>query len=883
MMRVTTLHAATAATTAGYYTRYLTEATGELPGQWLGNQADRLGLHGEVTTEALQALLSGCDPMTGATLGHPLVDRTPSNGKVIRVVAGFDATLSAPKSLSVLWALTGDGGLAECHDVAVRAAADYLERFGATTRVRSNGMRMHPDTHGLTMAAFRQTTSRADDPQLHTHLVISARVQTADERWLALDARFLKRHQRTLGGLYQSVLRAELTHRYGVAFEPIVNGQAEIAGVPAELLAVFSKRTAEIDTVMADKLAEFHRREGCDPTRQELAAMQRQAAADSRARKTGRTAAEMRALWRVEAATVAVTPTSLRHSIEVAAADHPPTTPELTTSKVIDALALGASTWHLADVLRTICDLARPAPGVPGERWAAWLDRALDTVMAQCVDLDPALPEHTRRRASDGRSIWIEPTASHVTSEAVLAQEQQILDWAAEATAFDPQPSATVERGELDVIQHTAASAVAGYDPLTVIVGPAGAGKTTMLRAAVTTLHSPPRRAVFGFAPTAKAARVLEDETGIVSDTVAKLLYEWSRPDRPPGDWWQLVPHATVVVDEAGMLGTHDLHRLMQLARQNTWRLVLVGDSHQLQAVGRGGMFAELCSAGRTIELERIHRFVNPWEARASLQLRHGDTRALDAYEAHDRIVPGSIDQHLDTIATYWIECRDHSQSLAITTTRNEHVDLINDRIQSERWERGELDRTRRADTADGIGAWVGDLIATRRNDRTLITSSGQFVRNRDQWLVTDIDGHGDITAARIDGGGVVVLSAEYVHDHVRLGYAATEPGNQSDTQDRSITMATGSTTGRGLYVGMTRGRQANHVLVVSETHDVAEARDILERVIMSVLADVPAVAWRAQLVGHVSRDRSTEALRQWLEAANADPAPPQVGGIELG
>ena len=882
MMRVTTLYAATAATTAGYYTRYLTGAAGELPGQWLGNQADRLGLHGEVTTEALQALLSGCDPVTGATLGHPLVDRTLSNGKVIRAVAGFDATLSAPKSLSVLWALTGDDGFAECHDVAVRAVAGYLERFGATTRVRSNGKRMHPDTHGLTMAAFRQTTSRADDPQLHTHLVISAKVQTADERWLALDARFLKRHQRTLGGLYQSVLRAELTHRYGVAFEPIVNGQAEISGVPAELLAVFSKRTAEIDTVMTGKVAEFYRREGCDPTRQELAAMQRQAAADSRARKTGRTADEMRTLWRVEAATVGVTPTSLHRSIEAAAANHPPTTPELTTATVIDALALGASTWHRADVMRTICDLARPAPGVSGERWAAWLDRAVDTVMAQCVDLDPELPEHTRRRVSDGRSIWIEPIATHVTSEAVLAQEQQILDWAAEATAFDPQPSVTVERGALDVIQHEAASAVAGYDPLTLIVGPAGAGKTTMLHAAVTTLHSPPHRPVFGFAPTAKAARVLEDETRMVSDTVAKLLHEWSRPDRPPGDWWQLGPHATVVVDEAGMLGTHDLHRLMQLARQQTWRLVLVGDPHQLQAVGRGGMFAELCSAGRTIELERIHRFVNPWEAAASLQLRHGDTRSLDTYEAHDRIVPGSIDQHLEAIATYWSECRDHGQSLAITTTRNEHVDLINDRIQAERWERGELDRSRRADTADDIGAWVGDLIATRRNNRTLHTSAGQFVRNRDQWLVTAIDGHGDITAARIDGGGVVVLPAEYTRDHVRLGYAATEPGNQSDTQDRSITLATGSTTGRGLYVGMTRGRQANHVLVVADTDDLSAARDLLERVITCDRADVPAVTRRAGLAGLTVGDRSNETLRRWLEVADLQPTPPQLRGIEI-
>jgi TrwC relaxase len=95
------------------------------------------------------------------------------------------------------------------------------------------------------MATFRQTTSRADDPQLHTHAVISAKVQTDDGRWLALDARFLKRHQRMLGGVYQSVLRAELTHRYGVVWGPVVNGQAEIAGAPAELLEVFSKRTVQ--------------------------------------------------------------------------------------------------------------------------------------------------------------------------------------------------------------------------------------------------------------------------------------------------------------------------------------------------------------------------------------------------------------------------------------------------------------------------------------------------------------------------------------------------------------------------------------------------------------------------------------------------------------
>jgi hypothetical protein len=164
MLRVTTLHASSAAATARYYAEYLTAAPGEVPGMWAGRQADGLGLTGDVTVEQLEATL----------LGRELVDRQTQDGRVVRAVSGFDATFSAPKSLSVWWALTGDHRLLEAHDTAVSAAVEHLERFGSTTRIRSNGARLHPDTNGLTMATFRQTTSRADDPQIHTHAVISA-------------------------------------------------------------------------------------------------------------------------------------------------------------------------------------------------------------------------------------------------------------------------------------------------------------------------------------------------------------------------------------------------------------------------------------------------------------------------------------------------------------------------------------------------------------------------------------------------------------------------------------------------------------------------------------------------------------------------------------
>ena len=274
---------------------------------------------GRVEVDALEALLSGRDPTTGTPLGRELLDRYTTDGRVVRAVSGFDATFSAPKSLSVWWALTGDRRLLEAHDVAVTAALAHLERFGSTTRIRSNGGRLHPDTNGLTMATFRQTTSRADDPQIHTHAVISAKVQTPDGRWLALDARYLKRHQRMLGGLYQSVLRAELTHRLGVDWRPIVNGQAEIAGIPDELLAVFSKRTADIDDALADKLDDFRHREGREPSRWERAALTREASADTRSRKSGNGAADLTTRWQTEAADAGWTVELLDASIDAAA------------------------------------------------------------------------------------------------------------------------------------------------------------------------------------------------------------------------------------------------------------------------------------------------------------------------------------------------------------------------------------------------------------------------------------------------------------------------------------------------------------------------------------------------------------------------------------
>ncbi len=678
----------------------------------------------------------------------------------------------------------------------------------------------------------------------------------------------LKKYQQAFGYLYQSTLRAEISHRFGVVFEPVVNGQAEIAGLPDGLLEQFSKRADQIGVEMGDKLTEFHTREGRDPTRFEFAAMEREAAVDTRNRKTGLGVGDLRPRWHREALSLGVDPATVVDTAVEYARHHPTDVSPVAAGEVVEALAARQSAWNRLDVLRQLSGTVSPHPGHNATTWATALDRAVDTVLADCVDLDPT--DTGAHRRSDGRSVWIEPVAKQSTSEQVLAQEEHILAFALDTHTADPAPSTTVLDARLDDSQRTAASAVAGADRLVVVVGPAGAGKTNMLEAAVRDLHHQHRH-VLGLAPTAQAAAVLHDDTGADCDTVAKLLYELDQHDstRP----WPIPPAgATILVDEAAMLNTADLYRLVVHTEQRRWRLALVGDFHQLQPVGRGGMFNELCDTTRSIELEELHRFTHVWEAATTLRLRTADPEAIDTYAAHGRISAGSFDDHLATIATTWTHCRDAGESLSIVTTRNEHVTAINTHIQHHRMQAGELDPAT-ATRIDGDWAMVGDIVVTRRNNRQLRTSTGDGVRNRERWTITHThpDG-GEITVSRLGGHGTITLPADYVHEHVQLAYASTEYGAQGATADRAITLATGATTGRGLYVGMTRGRDHNQALV-ADTDDLAHAISVLEAAIAVDRADIPATTQRRTLAETVptTRPRPRVQVPDWFHDLRAD------------
>jgi hypothetical protein len=256
----------------------------------------------------------------------------------------------------------------------------------------------------------------------------------------------------------------------------------------------------------------------------------------------------------------------------------------------------------------------------------------------------------------------------------------------------------------------------------------------------------------------------------------------------------------------------------------------------------------ELCDRGRSHQLERIHRFDNGWEATASLQLRRGDPAGWDAYLNRGRILAGSFDEHVATAARRWLEVTDTGDTVAVVASTNEHVDALNAAIQTARVARGDLETSRRISIGGGEIAMVGDHVVTRRNARHLTTGTGEPIRNREHWIVTALGRDGSLTVTSPDGHRRARLPVDYVAAHVRLGYAATEHGIQGDTTTVGITLVSTATTRRGAYVGVTRGRRDNTVLVVTDSHDLDEARDILERVITLDRADIPATTQRRHL-----------------------------------
>jgi hypothetical protein len=497
--------------------------------------------------------------------------------------------------------------------------------------------------------------------------------------------------------------------------------------------------------------------------------------------------------------------------------------------QAIAALSDRQSTWRQAELVR---ELARALPTtltVPAADLVRWVDELAEEVIARGRFIEyapPALADTPVRR--DGRPISESPLDRRFTTPAIVAQEARILERADRWLDLGGVPDAIDDVG-LDHAQRSVARTIAGTHQLVLVVGPAGTGKTTALRPAVRALQRR-HRPVVGLAPSATAAAVLGAETGMRTDTVDKLLHDLRTGQQRP-----LPAGTTVIVDEAGMLATPKLDELTAAADAHQWRLVLVGDPMQLSAVGRGGMFGLLVDTHGAVELETVHRFTRSWEREATLALRAGRSDVLDLYERHGRLHDGLHGDVDIAVTTHWWQTRERGTT-AVLCASTDLARRLNRRVQATRLAAREIGGPGRR-LRSGEVLYVGDTVVTRRNDRALRTDRGVMVKNRARWEITGVSRDGAIRATGPDGR--IELPAQYVDQHVELGYAETIHAGQGRTVDHGTLVIDGPVDAHGVYVGMTRGRHTNHVFVASP--DGTPAREILDQALSRSWLDRPA------------------------------------------
>jgi conjugative relaxase-like TrwC/TraI family protein len=857
---VTTLKGADA---GAYYVEALPNYyldSGEPRGVWLGDGASLLRLADEVADDQFLALIAGMDPQRpDRALGRAYDDTS---------VRGFDVTCSAPKSVSVMFAV-GDHHVRRevlaAHDAAVAALAGWIEGH-AHTRYRIGGEVAVVDAEGIVAAAFRQHTSRALDPQIHTHLVIANRVKSPDGRWLALDARLIKHDQRTLSALYHASLRAEMTARLGVRWHAPERGIAEICDVSADLLAEFSARTSDVRRRVDDKVDRFIESMGREPTPRERWRLEREAVVDSRPHKSHSIDAEvLHAGWAEQTRRFGLDPDRVvddavgrvdaRRGLDGEEASD-------VLHRAMDSIAERQSSWRPTELHREVAAAVPTDLAVGAEPLVEWIEQSAGHLgVSHCVDLSRPIPAGAMLRR-DGRPVTESAIDRALTTNGVLDQEAGLIEWADRRLGAleEDHERLAVETTHLTGPQRVAASAVAGGAELVLVVGPAGTGKTTALAPAVEQLRLE-GRAVFGVTPSAAAAEVLAIETGVEADTVDKLLIEHNLTRRPDHRF-DLPAGATVIVDEAGMIPTAKLAELAALADQRSWRVVLVGDPQQFSAVGRGGMFGLTVDTFGAVELDSVHRFAHAWERDASLRLRRGGIDVLDLYDSHERLRGGpSTQMERNALHTWWRHRQAGDEVLLMAPT-NETVAVLNERAQLVRIHAGEVDPDGRHARLAGGRVFVGDEIATRHNDRRLRTDRGDMVRNRATWTVDRIGSDGSIVATGRNGS--VRLPATYVAEHVELAYATTGMGAQGRTVDVGILYLDHPTDVRNIYVPLTRGRSSNLAFVATTGEDTAV--DVLSRCLTTDWIDQPAHTRRAELTGKLIRPPSAlngEQLRQ--------------------
>jgi len=822
--------------------------------------------------------------------------RAAERGQDPHTVPYFDLTVSAVKSVSVLHASyrvsarkardRGDQDQAAILDSqadaiedalmeSAREAVGWLERHATYTRTGHHSARTGEwrDGDGLVASLFLHHLSRDGDPQLHVHVAIWNRVQRADGadgKWRTLDSRTLHNQRLGVAPVADRGMETRLA-ALGYAMVPRADGNgAEVGGVSQDVMDLFSSRAVAVTGELKRLAQEYAGKHGKPPSRRTLWLLHQQAGQNTRRTKsqarrtiagqTGTaepTAAQRLAAWEAQTVRREVRALSAVHE-QVAryAAEHAAGA----LAVLDDAAKRTAARVAVAEVqrhhaVRSMAQLrfevhrALPVlpPGSDGEAVVTEVARLAVSGRAGAEVIQVTAPDVTNVtslgvRASDGGSIYRPPHEERYCTLAHLDTEEQILAAAKRtapqlvshelARAAAGRTGLNGEQRDAVVIMLTAAAAT------TVLIAPAGAGKSHTMAEFARLWTSFTGRRVIGLTTSTNAARVLEHEGLAESYNIAEFLgkVEGSDELRRPVP---LHRDDVLVLDEASQLSTADLAMIGEAARQAGARITATGDTRQLGAVDAGGMFRLLAAEVPAAELHEVRRFEARWERQASVQLRAGELAAAAAYDRHGRIRGGDEEAAYDRAASMWLADHLRGKTVLLLAGSNTEAAELSRRVQARLIQLGRVGRPQAA-LSDGNQAGVGDLIRARLN--TQIDAGGRQLTNRDTLKITALRGpDAQVRRERQDGTwtGPFRVPRSYLAHNAELGYGGNVHVAQGRTVDTAHLLITGSLSRQALYVGMTRGREANTAHVVTGKTAPAGKKPYQQAAPESVLASV--------------------------------------------
>jgi len=782
---------------------YLAEGTG-VAARYVVTRST-LNVEAPMDGDTYERWVAGYDVETGAAKGRLL---KADNG-----VRFAEVVVNGPKTWSLAAAL--DPEISEAYDVAQSRAAEQIIAWvaqHATTRVGPRDLQVQVPVERIEAAVIRHHTSRTSDPHRHLHLQVNARV-FAEGKWRGLHTVGVRDVVAAVNGIGHAAVMCDPQFRTALAKHGFTLDEDGEVNELAPYAGAFSARSAQVGRNLARYEAEWRRdHPDQEPGPKLLRSWDRRAWADARPDKVVPTSGEeLRQHWVEELdalgfvrpqgpAGVSATP--------VGALDR-----QAIVEVTLTRLGAKRSAWNAGDIRGVVEELIAAA-GVVAE----------PTIRTELTE-DLTARAVAGSRPLLGRSDVPEHIRS-LTSERVLAVEAELND----------RLSLRAEHGARDLV---------------VVEGAAGAGKTTRLRAQRRAVEAAGNWMIV-VTPTLKAAQVAATEVGSSAFSAAWLVHQHGFRWDADGHWTRvavdridraavLMPGDELVVDEAGMLDQDTARALLTIADETGARVVLLGDRHQLPAVGRGGVLdlaLRWAPPEAVKQLTTVHRFTDPTYADLSLQMRSGEHsgQVFDTLlERGEIVIHASEVEAVEAIATarglVLADTRDQVTALNAAIRDQRADDAGGDRNGERGGERGGVLTTRAGEV---IG--VGDRVATRRNDRDL------GVANRDTWTVTKVGPDGSLAVRGRPGARS--LPSRYAREHVELAYATTVYGAQGETVDHAHLLIGEATGAAAAYVGMTRGRKANTAHLVADS--VEDARQQWVEVFARDRADLgPAHAAR--------------------------------------